>query len=426
MVSLLRELATPLSGESFKLMFLGSGELGKEMILEAHRLGLETIAVDRYPDAPGMQVAHKNYTMNMMDESALWNVVYREKPDVIVPEIEAINTDMLFEFEKEGFFVVPNAKATWIAMNRERMRELITSTGVNTSKYAYATTEDELLDACESIGYPCVSKAIMSSSGKGSYFIQGPEDVPKAFEEARTKARVPAKKIIVEEFVDFDVEITALSVRHLDQDGNETKTFVRPIGHYQIQGDYHSSWHPWAEGQEELEEQIYEYSEKIMTALGGYGIFAHEMFVSLKDGKIYANETACRPHDTGLVTIYSMPVGYSEFALHVKAISGIPIFSDTPGRVIHPVRPSASHVILSHGEGWYPKYHIKYRTGDSTILFFGKPESYKNRRMGVVLSAGKSIEDAMVKAEKAAHMVEVEVGGSRYRQEMWDKHVTRE
>ena len=420
MPSLLGEFGTPLSSKGFKLMFLGSGELGKEMIIEAQRLGLETIAVDRYPDAPGMQVAHRSYSIDMTDEHALRNVVEREQPDVIVPEIEAINTDMLFEFEEDGFFVVPNAKATWIAMNRERMRELIASTGVKTSEYDYASSEDELLEVCEKIGYPCVSKALVSSSGKGSYFIKGPEDVPKAWETAMKKARVPQKKVIVEEFVKFDIEVTALSLRHFDEGGELTKTFVRPIGHYQISGDYHSSWHPWMEGMEDVEKIIYSYAEKVMDALGGIGIFAHEMFVDLENKKVYANETACRPHDTGLVTIFSMPYGQSEFALHVRAISGIPIYSED--RILNPVRISASHVILSHGEGWYPVFKPEWREFDNAVLIFGKPQAYQGRRLGVALASGRNVEEARRNAELTAHSVELEVGGRNYTQELREKH----
>ncbi len=420
MPSLLGEYGTPLSSKSFKLMFLGSGELGKEMIIEAQRLGLETIAVDRYPDAPGMHVAHRSHTIDMTDSSALRNVVDREEPDVIVPEIEAINTDMLFEFEKDGYFVVPNAKATWIAMNRERMRELIASTGVKTSRYGYASSQDELLDLCEKIGYPCVSKAIVSSSGKGSCFIKGPEDVPRAWEYAMKKARIPQERVIVEEYVRFDVEITALSLRHLDESGEITGTFVRPIGHYQIGGDYHSSWHPWMENMEDLEEKIYGYAEKIMNALGGIGIFAHEMFVNLEKGEIYANETACRPHDTGLVTIFSMPSGQSEFALHVRAISGIPIHSEDG--ILNPIRTSASHVILSHGEGWYPVFRPSWKGFDSMILVFGKPQAFQGRRMGVALATGKDVETAKRNAETVAHSVTLEIDGRNYLQELSEKH----
>jgi len=420
MPSLLREYGTPLSSRSLKLMFLGSGELGKEMIIEAQRLGLETIAVDRYPDAPGMHVAHRSHTVDMTDSNALRNVVEKEKPDVIVPEIEAINTDMLFEFEKDGFFVVPNAKATWIAMNRERMRELIASTGVKTSKYGYASSQDELLDVCERIGYPCVSKALVSSSGKGSCFIKGPEDVPKAWESAMKKARIPQERVIVEEFVKFDIEITALSLRHYDESEKLTGTFVRPIGHYQIGGDYHSSWHPWMEGMEELEEKIYRNAERIMDALGGIGIFAHEMFVNLESGEIYANETACRPHDTGLVTVFSMPVGQSEFALHVKAISGIPIHSKDG--ILSPLRISASHVILSHGEGWYPVFKPSWKGFDSAIMIFGKPQAFHGRRLGVALATGSDVETAKKNAEMVAHSVTLEIGGRECHQELSEKH----
>ncbi|HTX43662.1 MAG TPA: formate-dependent phosphoribosylglycinamide formyltransferase, partial [Methanocella sp.] len=307
-------LGTPYANGA-KLLFLGAGELGKETMIEAQRMGIEVVAVDRYASSPGMQVAHTSHVIDMKSERALMAVAAREKPDAIIPEIEAINTDTLFKLEEEGYFVAPCARAVWTAMHRERLREAIAATGARTSKYEYATDLASFKKACDKIGFPCVSKPIQSSSGKGSYFVKSKKDVEKAFKEAE-KARGSAAKIIVEEFIDFDVEITELSVKYVNEKGKDESKFVRPLGHYQIEGDYHSSWHPWIEGGDEqmigkIEKQIYDYSQRIMDGLGGYGLFAHEMFIDLKSGKVYANETACRPHDTGLVTMASMPLGYS-------------------------------------------------------------------------------------------------------------------
>ncbi|RLF88419.1 formate-dependent phosphoribosylglycinamide formyltransferase, partial [Thermococci archaeon] len=288
MIKLRDELGTATTDSAQKILLLGSGELGKEIAIEAQRLGVEVVAVDRYANAPAMQVAHRSYVGNMKDKDFLWSVVEREKPDAIIPEIEAINLDALFEFEKEGYFVVPNAKATWIAMHRERLREtLVKEAKVPTSRYMYATTLDELYEACEKIGYPCHTKAIMSSSGKGSYFVKGPEDIPKAWEEAKTKARGSAEKIIVEEHIDFDVEITELAVRHFDENGEIVTTLPRPVGHYQIDGDYHASWQP-AEISEKAEREVYRIAKRITDVLGGLGLFGVEMFV--KGDKVWANE----------------------------------------------------------------------------------------------------------------------------------------
>ncbi|MCD1294933.1 formate-dependent phosphoribosylglycinamide formyltransferase [Methanocella sp. CWC-04] len=421
-----KTLGTPYANGA-KLLFLGAGELGKETMIEAQRMGIEIVAVDRYANSPGMQVAHKSYVTNMKSERALLAIVEREKPDAIIPEIEAINTDTLFKLEKEGFFVAPCAKAVWTAMHRERLREAIASAGVKTSKYEYATDLKSFKAACEKIGYPCVSKPIMSSSGKGSYFLKSSKDVDIAFKEA-AKARGASDKIIVEEFIDFDIEITALSVHYRDDDGKEKSKFVKPLGHYQISGDYHSSWHPWIEETEEnakmikkIEKDIYDCAERIMNKLGGFGLFAHEMFIDLKNGKVYANETACRPHDTGLVTLASMPLGYSEFALHAKAVLGLPIKWDS--RVIDPRAKAASHVILSHTEGWYPQYKVAGAyDADTNILLFGKPETYDERRLGVVLSCAGTVDEACRKAQNSAHKVQVSANDKWADQEITEKH----
>jgi phosphoribosylglycinamide formyltransferase 2 len=372
-----------------------------------------------------MQVAHRSYAIDMKSERALMAIVARENPDAIIPEIEAINIDTLFKLENAGYFVAPCANAVWTAMHRERLREAIASTGARTSRYEYATDLASFKEACEKIGFPCVSKPIQSSSGKGSYFLKGEKDVEKAFKEAE-KARGSAAKIIVEEFIDFDVEITELSVRYVNEKGEDETKFVRPLGPYQIEGDYPSSWHPWLEGGDEkavknIEKQIYDYAERIMDRLGGYGLFAHEMFVDLKNGRVYANETACRPHDTGLVTLASMPLGYSEFALHAKAVLGMPIrWHD---KVIEPRSCAASHVIISHTRGWYPQYSVEGAFDEDTnILIFGKPETYPERRMGVVLSCGRTVEEARRKAQASAHKVKIDAGEGWKGQEITEKH----
>ncbi|HMK46304.1 MAG TPA: formate-dependent phosphoribosylglycinamide formyltransferase [Methanocella sp.] len=420
-----KTLGTPYANDA-KLLFLGAGELGKETMIEAQRMGIEIVAIDRYANAPGMQVAHRSYVTNMKSERALLAIIRRERPDAIIPEIEAINTDTLFRLEDEGFFVAPCADAVRTAMHRERLREAIASTGVRTSRYEYATNLEDFKETCKKIGFPCVSKPIMSSSGKGSFFLKSAKDVEKAFKEA-AHARGSSDKIIVEEFIDFDVEITALSVRYLNPDGKAESKFVRPLGHYQISGDYHSSWHPWTDETDQkigrIEKEIYDYAGRIMDKLGGFGLFAHEMFVDAKNGKVYSNETACRPHDTGLVTIASMPCGYSEFALHAKSVLGIPIVSE--GRIIQPKSIAASHVILSHTEGWYPQYRVEdaYQQPGVSVLLFGKPEALNERRMGVVLATTDGrVEDAKRQAQQSAHTVKVSTGDGWIGQQITEKH----
>ena len=410
MVMMRDEIGTPLTDSAVKIMLLGSGELGKEITIEAQRLGVEVVAVDRYPNAPAMQVAHKSYVGDMKNRDFLWSVVERERPDAIVPEIEAINLDALFEIENEGYFVVPNAKATWIAMHRERTRETLAKEAkVPTSRYTYAKTLDELYEACEEIGYPCHTKAIMSSSGKGSYFVKGPEDVPKAWEVAKKKARGSADKIIIEEHIDFDVEITELAVRHLDENGKIITTFPKPVGHYQIEGDYHSSWQP-AEISEKAEREVYRIAKRITDVLGGLGLFGVEMFV--KGDKVWANEVSPRPHDTGMVTMASHPTGFSEFGLHLRAVLGLPIpaIEEDGVRKLPLLTPAATHVILSNQEGYAPRFRNVFSAlgvPNTTVRLFGKPSAYKGRRLGVALAWDKDVQEAKRKAEKVAHMIEL-------------------
>ena len=444
-VKKLNKIAAPTSPGALKLVMFGAGELGKEIFVEAQRLGMECIAVDRYERAPAAQIAHKSYTFNMMDGNAMRSVVEREKPDVIIPEIEAIDLDTLIELEKEGYRVIPNARATWITMHRERIRELIAKEAkVETCGYTYARTDDpeEFKDGVEKIGYPCISKAIMSSSGHGSYDIKGEGDIEKARQWAIKDARGEGSRVIIEEFIDFDTEITELALRHLDEDGKIVTTFPRPIGHYQIEGDYHSSWQspkvseylPWGaeSGREDeglaetAERKIYEAAGKITGALGGVGIFGCELFVKEINGevKVYGNECSPRPHDTGMVTYISHIQGFNEGGLHVRAITGLPIpakIREVDGRefrVFDPIAPASSHVIKSPSEGWDPQYRGLWNalsTQGVNIYMFGKPMVYLTRgrvgiveeRMGLALALGENALDAKKKAEVAAHNIEM-------------------
>jgi len=406
----LEELTSPNAANAKTLMLLGSGELGKEVVIEAKRLGFRVVAVDRYESAPGQQVADKAYTGNMTNAGFLRSIVEKEKPDAIIPEIEAINLDLLFDLEKEGFNVIPNARATHATMQRERIRELIANeAGVKTSKYAYAESLDELKETCEKVGYPCWVKAMMSSSGHGSMFVKGPNDIEKAFKEATEHGRVKGNRIMVEEHVEFDIEVTELAVRHFDEDGKIVTSFPKPVGHYQIDGDYHSSWQT-AEVSETAEKRIYEAAGKITGALGGLGLFGCELFV--KGDDVYANECSPRPHDTGMVTFVTHQLGFSQAGLHVRAVTGMPVpaVEEDGFRKIPSLTPGASHVILSPSEGYDILLGNVFQATNNlgvSLLFFGKPEAHVGRRMGVVLATAEKVEDAKKKAEKAAHLIEM-------------------
>ncbi|KAB3546161.1 MAG: formate-dependent phosphoribosylglycinamide formyltransferase [ANME-2 cluster archaeon] len=432
-------LAAPLEERSLKLLLFGAGELGKEIAIEAQRLGMEVIAVDRYERAPAQQVAHKSYTVNMMDANAMRSIVDRELPDIIIPEIEAIDLDVLFEFEEDGYLVTPNAAATHAAMNRERIRELIVKSGVKTGAYAYTRTDDlsEFTDAVEKIGYPCFSKAIMSSSGKGSYFIESRDDIKAAMDAARYETRGSGERAIIEEYIPFNTEVTELAVRHLDEDGNIVTTFPKPVGHYQIDGDYHSSWQspnieeylPYdvddigksvekdPELAKEAERKIYDAARRITDELGGVGVFGCELFVRVRDGKveIYGNECAPRPHDTGMVTYISHPQGFNEGGLHVRAITGLPVPAriEEGYRIFDPLMPAASHVIISQAQGFDPMYKGLFdamSVPGANIQLFGKPLAYHSgwiveERMGIALAMGADAFDAKRKSEVAAHKI---------------------
>ncbi|MCL5784374.1 MAG: formate-dependent phosphoribosylglycinamide formyltransferase [Patescibacteria group bacterium] len=420
-------LFSPLSAKATKIMMLGSGELGKEVVIEAMRLGFFTIAVDRYQGAPAQQIAHRAYTGNLKDPAFLRSVVEKEKPDYIVPEIEAINLDLLFELEKEGFNVIPNAKATYTAMQRERVREMIVKTGVPVSEYYYASSLAELKKACKKAGFPCWVKAIQDSSGSGSSKVSSEKDIERAFEKAHADARGSADKLIVEKNIDFDLEVTELVIRHFE--GGKIKTsFCHPVGQYQTRGgDYHSSWQ-LAEISEEAEKKVYQIARKVTDALGGVGVFGCELFV--KGDYVWANECSPRPHDTGMVTFASHQLGFSEAALHVRAITGLPI--PTKERlgfdVVPIITPAASHVILAPTAGFDPGYGNLWNALNEegvTVLLFGKNEAHINRRMGIVLATDPDVEKAKKKAEIAAHKIEMATRQSPkwQRQESREKHL---
>jgi len=388
-------IGTPFSKNAKKVLFLGSGELGKEVVLELQKLGVEVIAVDRYENAPAMQVAQRWYTLSMLDSSALREIIKKEKPDLIVPEIEAIATDLLVELEKEGFTVIPNAHATSVTMNRKRIRSLAAETlGLKTSKYQFAHSFNELKKAVLEIGMPCVVKPIMSSSGKGQSVICTTEDIQKSWEYTQTAGRVEDEAIIVEEFIDFDYEITLLIVRS----GNKTY-FCAPIGHTQIDGDYRESWqpHPMSDTLRVEGETI---AKQITDALGGKGIFGVELFI--KNDEVYFSEVSPRPHDTGLVTLISQDL--SEFALHARAILDLPIPE------INQMGPSASCALLVEGTS----KNVQFGNLDKALSYpgtqlrlFGKPEVSGKRRMGVAVALDKTIEDARKKARAVIGDIEV-------------------
>jgi phosphoribosylglycinamide formyltransferase 2 len=379
-------LGTPLSASATRVMMLGSGELGKEVVIELQRYGCEVIAVDRYPNAPAMQVAHRSHVINMLDPAALRQVVELERPKLIVPEIEAIATPTLIELEKEGFTVVPTARAARLTMDREGIRRLAAEQlGLRTSPYRFADTEQEYREAVRVIGMPCVVKPVMSSSGKGQSVVRTEADVAHAWAYAQQGGRAGSGRIIVEGFVKFDFEITLLTVRH-----NGNTSFCAPIGHLQIDGDYRESWQPQAMSEAALLE-----SQRIARAvtenLGGNGLFGVELFVA--GDTIYFSEVSPRPHDTGLVTLISQDL--SEFALHARAILGLPI------PAIRQHGPAASCALLVEGDSNNIRFENVERAlaePDTAIRLFGKPEVRGHRRMGVSLALGATIDEARAKA----------------------------
>ncbi|HEY5916288.1 MAG TPA: formate-dependent phosphoribosylglycinamide formyltransferase [Chryseolinea sp.] len=383
-------IGTPHTSSSIKVMMLGSGELGKEVVIEFQRYGVEVIAVDRYPNAPAMQVAHRSYTISMLDAAALRGVVEKERPDYIVPEVEAIATQTLVELEKEGFNVIPTANAARLTMNREGIRTLAAEKlKIRTSPYRFASAKEEFVEAVDEMGFPCVVKPIMSSSGKGQSVVKTKNDIDPAWSYAQEGGRSGGGKVIVEGFIDFDYEITLLTIRH-----RGGISYCEPIGHRQEHGDYQESWqpHPMTEAALDAAKKI---AGGVVDALGGYGIFGVEFFI--KGDTVYFSEVSPRPHDTGMVTMISQD--QSEFALHVRAILGLPI------PVIRQLGPSASSVILVKGNSkniCFDGFEEALSEADTQLRLFGKPEVQGERRMGVCLAKGSTIEEARAKANKAA------------------------
>ena len=378
-------IGTPLSTNATKVMLLGSGELGKEVVIELMRLGVEVIAVDRYPDAPGMQVAHRSHVINMLDGEALKALIEKEQPDLVVPEIEAIATPILVELEAAGQRVIPTARATRLTMDREGIRRLASETlGVRTSPYLFAATSDEYLAALEEIGVPCVVKPVMSSSGKGQSTVRVAEDALDAWSYAQAGARGGADKVIVEGFVDFDYEITLLTIRHCDG-----TSFCAPIGHRQVGGDYQESWQPQPMSEIALAE-CERIARLVTDELGGRGIFGVEFFI--KDDVVYFSEVSPRPHDTGMVTMISQDL--SEFALHARAILELPVPN------IRQYGPAASAVILVEGNSSAVRFSglaEALAPVDTQLRLFGKPQVVGERRMGVALALADDLDAARAK-----------------------------
>ncbi len=376
-------LTTPLKSNSIKVLLLGSGELGKEVAIEANRLGVEVIAVDRYPNAPAHLIANKSYVIDMKNENEVLEIIKREKPDFILPEIEAISIEALFKAEKEGFFVIPNAEAVNKTMNRKNIREFAAvELGLKTSAYQFVKSFEELTNAANKIGYPCVIKPVMSSSGHGQSVAKSTEDLKNSWEMAK-EARGDASELIVEEFIEFDYEITLLTVR------NEKETvFCEPIGHIQKDGDYIFSWQPM-QMSEIAKNRAKDIAKKVTDGLGGRGIFGVEMFI--KGDEVYFSEVSPRPHDTGMVTMITQ--SQSEFALHIRAILGLPLDFITYGSGV-------SAAYKSRIESVRPTFELPddaFST-NSFVRVFGKPESHKGRRMAVALVYG-DIESSMKQAK---------------------------
>ena len=389
------KIGTPLTPVATRALLLGSGELGKEVTLELQRYGVEVIACDKYANAPAMQVAHRCHVFNMLDGAKLREIVEKEQPSLIIPEVEAIATPTLVELEKEGYRVIPTANATFLTMNREAIRRMAEEElGLPTARYKFADTHEEYLQAIEEIGIPCVVKPIMSSSGHGQSTVKSEADVEPAWTESQMGGRAGAGRVIVEGFVHFDYEITLLTVRHAGG-----TTFLKPIGHHQVDGDYRESWQPQAMTDAALA-QAENIAKKVTDALGGYGIFGVEMFV--EGDNVIFSEVSPRPHDTGMVTMISQDL--SEFALHARAVLGLPIpevrfFGASASKAIV-VEGDATEVVFSGVEEALAMPGVQVR-------FFGKPEVHGHRRYGVVLATDETADKAVEKAIKAFNCIKV-------------------
>jgi phosphoribosylglycinamide formyltransferase 2 len=389
------KIGTPLSLSATKVLLCGAGELAKEVVIELQRFGCEVIAVDRYANAPAMQVAHRSHIINMLDGDELRKIIEIEKPNYIVPEIEAIATDTLLELEKEGFVVIPTAKATQLTMNREGIRRLAAEElKLPTSPYRFALNEAEYKLAVKEIGFPCLVKPVMSSSGKGQSLVRSEADIEPSWKYAQEGGRAGSGKVIIEGFVDFDYEITLLTVRHING-----VLYCEPIGHRQEKGDYRESWQPQQMSANALC-LAKDIAMKITEALGGYGVFGVELFV--KGDQVWFSEVSPRPHDTGMVTLISQNI--SEFALHARAILGLPI------PLIEQYGPSASAVLLANGNS----DHVTFSNLDKVLnvpgtdlRLFGKPEVNGIRRMGVALAKAATVEEAIKKAVNAINQLKI-------------------
>jgi len=392
------ELGTPLKKNATKAMLLGSGELGKEVVIELQRLGVEVVACDSYENAPAMQVAHRSRVFSMLDEKALYDAIREENPNYVIPEVEAIATDKLIEAEKAGYNVIPTAKAAKLTMNREGIRRLAAEElKLKTSPYKFAETKEEFLAAVKEIGLPCVTKPIMSSSGRGQSTIKTEADIEQAWEYSQSGGRAGNGKVIVEGFVPFDYEITLLTVRH-----KAGTSFCAPIGHVQIEGDYRWSWQPQDMSELALKESQ-RIAKAVTDALGGYGIFGVELFI--KGDTVLFSEVSPRPHDTGMVTMISQDL--SEFALHARAVLGLPV----PNIALH--GPSASVALRVDGKSEsisYSGLEEALSEPDTSLRFFGKPSINGHRRLGVVLARAATVEEAIEKAKRAASKINVSLG----------------
>lgn len=391
------KIGTTLSPLGKKAVLCGSGELGKEVAIELQRYGVEVVALDRYANAPAMQVAHRSYVLSMLDGAQLRAVIEKEKPDYIIPEIEAIATDTLLELEKEGYNVIPTARATRLTMNREGIRRLAAEElGIPTSPYRFASDYEEFVEAVGQIGTPCVVKPVMSSSGHGQSVVRSSEEIDRAWENSQKGGRAGAGRVIVEGFVDFDYEITLLTVRHCGG-----TSFLEPIGHYQQDGDYRESWQPQPMNPA-VRAQAEEIARRITEALGGWGLFGVELFV--RGNRVIFSEVSPRPHDTGMVTMISQDL--SEFALHVRAVLGLPI----PNIAFH--GPSASRAVVVEGDTnrmEFANLENVLSEPDTQIRIFGKPEIEGHRRMAVLLARAESVEQAREKTARAYAKLQVNV-----------------
>ncbi|MBQ5402853.1 MAG: formate-dependent phosphoribosylglycinamide formyltransferase [Bacteroidales bacterium] len=391
------EIGTINKSKGKKAILLGSGELGKEVAIELQRFGVQVIAVDKYENAPAMQVAHKSYVLSMLDGEKIRKIITEEKPDFIIPEVEAIATQTLVELEKEGFNVIPTANATYLTMNREGIRRLAAEKlGIKTSPYRFASTKEEFEKAVKEIGIPCVVKPIMSSSGHGQSVIKTENDIETSWHTAQEGGRAGAGKVIVEGFIKFDYEITLLTVRHIGG-----TSFLKPVGHYQKDGDYQESWQPQPMKPEVLE-KAEKIAEKITTALGGRGIFGVEMFV--KDNDVIFSEVSPRPHDTGMVTMISQDL--SEFALHARAVLGLPI----PNIAFHGASASKAVVVEGNSDNIvFSGMEEALSIPDTAMRIFSKPDVNGHRRMAVLLARAETVEEARKKVCQMAEKIKIEL-----------------